>query len=256
VIPPPSEALLALDARWSASATPSASASVRNTETSDVPSLDGRTVSFMDVRITPEVLGEIPEHWRSRPASRARWKGAGQDIVGWLPVLHLRCGPRACLSHRLGDSRCARTRPPRTAPLAAAGDPPRFSREASTACAHAERFRVRSVRTLVSVSGRPVTRGTFPDTGAARRCRTCASQNRALCRDELQWLLRLRVQRRALLLVCTESARVGSSRVAPGNDRGALPGKDRSVAPEAPDGAVDAEEQLPQELRDGHDGLQ
>ena len=55
-------------------------------------------------------------------------------------------------------------------------------------------------------------------------------------------------ERRSRHLGSAELARVESSSRAPGKNRG--------IAPEAPDGAVDAEEELPEELRDGRDALQ
>jgi hypothetical protein len=55
-------------------------------------------------------------------------------------------------------------------------------------------------------------------------------------------------ERRPRHLGCAESARVESS--------SGTPGKDRGIAPETPDRAVDPEEQLPEKLRDGRDRLQ
>src|SRR4051812_25026924 len=60
----------------------------------------------------------------------------------------------------------------------------------------------------------------------------------------------------------TPSVRVESSSGALGDDRStagprrSAAGQDRRLAPEAPDGAVDAEEELPQPLRDRGEALE
>jgi hypothetical protein len=57
VIPRPSEAFLALDARSERAGNLFGLCFLRNTDASEISSLDERTVGFIDARITATVLG-------------------------------------------------------------------------------------------------------------------------------------------------------------------------------------------------------